>query len=61
MIRAVEAKDGRTLIADVDEAARSALRDQLYTAGELLRLNQLNPNYASPATSTQPRLFGDAK
>ena len=46
-ILAVEAPDGITVIANVDEAGRSAVRDRLYTAGELLRLNQLQPDLAS--------------
>ena len=40
-------RDGITVIANVDEAGRSAVRDRLYTAGELLRLNQLQPDLAS--------------
>ena len=43
-IFAVVAKRGETRIGPVDEAARSTLRDQLYTAGELLRMNQLEPD-----------------
>ena len=46
-ILAVEARDGTTSIGRVDEAGRSAVRDRLYTTGELLRLNQLQPE---PAT-----------
>ena len=46
-ILAVEARDGITVIANVNEAGRSALRDRLYTTGELLRLNQLQPDLAS--------------
>ena len=57
---AVVAEDGRTLIAPLDEASRSALRDRLYTAGELLRLNQLQPSLASVPEPAQLRLF-DAK
>jgi len=34
---------GETQIGPVDEVARSAIRDNLYTVGELLRLNQLDP------------------
>lgn len=41
---AVEAEQGKTLISPVYEAARTALKDRLYTAGELLRLNQLRPD-----------------
>ena len=40
----VVAKRGETRIGPVDEVARSSLRDQLYTAGELLRMNQLEPD-----------------
>ena len=46
-ILAVEARDGITVIADIDEAGRSAVRDRLYTTGELLRLHQLQPDTAS--------------
>ena len=46
-ILAVEARNGTTTIAGVDEAGRSAVRDRLYTAGELLRLNQLQPDPAA--------------
>jgi predicted ATPase len=41
MLRAVEAVDGRTEITSIDPASRSALRDRLYSAGELLRAGQL--------------------
>lgn len=57
---AVIAEEGRTLIAPLDEASRSALRDHLYTAGELLRLNQLQPALASIPGQAQLKLF-DAK
>ena len=50
-ILAVEARDGTTIIAGVDEAGRSALRDRLYTTGELLRLDQLQPDPASIDTA----------
>ena len=46
-ILAVEARDGITVIAGIDEAGRSAMRDRLYTAGKLLRLNQLQPDPAA--------------
>ena len=51
-ILAVEARDGITLIADIDEAGKSAVRDQLYTTGELLRIDQLQPNPDSIDTVT---------
>ena len=46
-ILAVEARNGTTTIAHVHEAGRSAVHDRLYTTGELLRLNQLQPDLAS--------------
>ena len=51
-ILAVEAHDSITVIAGVDEASRSAVRDRLYTTGELLRINQLQPNPDSIDTAT---------
>ena len=50
-ILAVDAPNGATVIAGVDEAGRSVLRDRLYTTGELLRLNQLKPDLASIDTA----------
>lgn len=41
---AVDAQDGVTRIAPIDEAGKKALRDRLFTAGELLRQNQLAPD-----------------
>ena len=46
-ILAVEADDGNTVIAPVDEASRSVVRDRLFTIGELLRSNQLQPDPAA--------------
>jgi len=43
---AITSRDSETIIAPIDEASRSALRDRLYTAGELLRLNQLDADTA---------------
>lgn len=43
-ILAVVNRNGETKIAPLDDAGRSAIRDRLYTAGELLRLNQLEPD-----------------
>jgi len=39
----VDADKGETNVAPADEASKSAMRDRLYTAGELLQLNQLKP------------------
>ena len=60
-LRAVESRDGNTLITDIDEASRSALSDKLYTAGELLRLNQLGVQAESVPIGTQLRLFGETE
>lgn len=43
-ILAVEAQDGNTLIAPVDKIGRSIMGDNLCTAGELLRLDQFQPD-----------------
>ena len=43
-ILAVESQDGNTTIAPVDNASRTVVRDRLFTAGELLRLDQLQPD-----------------
>jgi len=43
-IRVVVADHGETRIGRLDEASRSALREHLYTAGELLRMDQLYPD-----------------
>lgn len=61
-ILAVVAEQGVTQLGPLDEAGRSALRDHLYTPGELLRLNQLapDPNAVPDPSSTQLRLFNGA-
>jgi len=58
---AVDATEGDTRIAPLDQAGRSALRDRLYTAGELLRLNQLvpDPDAILKTATSEPRLFDD--
>jgi predicted ATPase len=45
-LKAVEMFEGRTIIGPVDSLGRSALRERLYTAGELMRMNQLRPEGA---------------
>lgn len=57
-IKAVESQGGKTFVASLDAASRSALRDRLYTAGELLRANQLYPDMNSIPNATQLELFG---
>lgn len=46
-ILAVTNRNGETMIGQLDDAGRSAIKDRLYTAGELLRLNQLEPDEES--------------
>lgn len=60
-IIAVEMRSGETLIAPVDVAGRNAIRTKLYTAGELLRMNQLNPDEEQINRMAEPELFGEAK
>jgi predicted ATPase len=43
---AVALQDGETIIGPIDEGGKSILQRHLYTAGELLRSNQLTPNRA---------------
>ena len=43
-ILAALSEHAETRIGPLDEAGRSALRDHLFTAGELLRMDQLHPD-----------------
>ncbi|WP_199756350.1 MULTISPECIES: AAA family ATPase [Corallococcus] len=43
-VLSVASEQGRSIIAPVDAETRSALKDRLYTAGELLKANQLAPD-----------------
>ena len=40
---AVESRDGRTEIGPVNRASREAIREHLYSAGELLRMDYIEP------------------
>jgi predicted ATPase len=53
--------NGETKIGPLDEAGRSAIRDRLYTAGELLRLDQLKPDLENidATPPNQLELFGE--
>ena len=55
-ILAVEAHDGDTVIAPVDEASRSVVQDRLFTIGELLRSNQLQPDPAALPAAKEKQL-----
>jgi predicted ATPase len=59
VIRAVRMENGRTQIGLVDEASRSAIRDRLFTPGELLRQNQLEPAAKPLLEPEQLNLFVD--
>jgi len=55
---AVIAEHGETKVARLDPADRQALHEHLYTAGELLRMNQLKPDPAGvPSNPDQLKLF----
>ena len=58
-ILAVTNRNGETLIGPVDEAGRSAIQDRLFTAGELLRLNQLTPDLDAVDRIPEPRSWFD--
>lgn len=54
---AVVAEENETRIGHVDATGRQALRERLYTAGELLRMDQLRPDHDA-ATHRQLQIFG---
>ena len=58
---AVVCDSGETRIASLDEASRTIMRQQLFSAGELLRLNQLMPDPVELAAQQerQTDLFGE--
>lgn len=55
-ILAVALHDGATVIGAIDENGRSAMRDHLFTAGELLRLDQLAPDDEAKAHANGSQL-----
>jgi predicted ATPase len=48
MLRVVSKRSGRTIIAPISSASRAAVRQNLYSPGELLRMDELNPEIESP-------------
>ena len=58
---AVVSEGGETRIASLDPASRDAMRQRLFSAGELLRLNQLAPDPAALAAQQQRQadFFGE--
>lgn len=56
---AVVAERGETRIGPLNDVGRAVLRDQLYTAGELLRMGQIEPDpKLANVTPKQIELFG---
>ncbi len=53
-ILAVAMHDGATTIGSIDEVGRSVLRDRLFTAGEMMRMDQLSPELSE---GEPPQLF----
>jgi len=47
LIRTVTIEKNQTLIAPLAPSSRDAIRERLYTPGELLRTDELNPNVAA--------------
>lgn len=52
-------RQGDTHIAPVDEASQKAIRDHFYSPGELLRMDQLDPDEADINRQRQLSLFGE--
>jgi predicted ATPase len=57
VIRALSWENGQTEIMGIDRASRSALHDQLYTAGELLRMGRLLPESRKPSETSGSEVF----
>jgi predicted ATPase len=59
----VVSEKGETRIGPIDEASRQVIRDSLFSAGELLRLNQLAPDRKQLEAQEQKQtdLFGDSQ
>ncbi len=55
-IVSVTSRGGETILGPVDEASRTSIRDQLFTPGELLRLNQLSTDESVQQQATQAEL-----
>lgn len=60
-ILSVVSEGGETRIAPLDEASREAMRQHLFSPGELLRINQLAPDraYLTAQDQRQADLFGE--
>jgi len=60
-ILAIEMEGGATRIGHVDETGRLALKERLYTVGELMRMNYLRPESSTTPDESEIEsvLFGD--
>lgn len=60
-ILSVVSEEGETKIAPLDDESREVLKNHLFSAGELLRLNQLSPDRTSleHQRANQTDLFGE--
>ena len=60
-ILSVVSEGGETRIAPLDQASHTVMKDRLFSAGELLRLNQLEPNreLLQAQSDRQADLFGE--
>lgn len=54
---AVHSDEGRTIVAPFDAASLKTIKDHLYTAGDLLRMDQLAPDLADVERQRQGELF----
>lgn len=60
-IRVIRMEHGQSIVAPVSQGGRKAIRDRLYTAGELLRTNELNPDVeAAKQSARQLDLFSES-
>lgn len=57
-ILSVISEEGATQVGHLDDASRSVLRDHLFTAGDLLRMNQLRPASSAQRLNPDALLFG---
>ncbi|HEV2851279.1 MAG TPA: AAA family ATPase [Thermoanaerobaculia bacterium] len=53
LIRVVTMEKGRTIIAPLSSASRQAIRERLYTPGELLRINELSQDAEAAQEAAQ--------
>jgi len=60
-ILVVASHQGRTEIAPADPASREAIHEHLHTPGDLLRIDQLEPDAADLARQSQMRLFDEVE